>query len=89
MQGHDLSVLFGGEEPGERKHFTLSYHDHVWARDESHALIARNGGSEPKLYDLTSDPGMKEDLTEEHPEVVKAMFEGYVMEDAGGPLPKH
>ncbi|MDQ5812048.1 MAG: sulfatase-like hydrolase/transferase [Actinomycetota bacterium] len=89
MEGHDLSALFDSEEPGERKHFTLGYHDHVWARDERYALIARNDGSETKLYDLTSDPGMNEDLAEEHPEVVKRMFEGYVLEDAGGPLPKY
>jgi arylsulfatase A-like enzyme len=89
MEGHDLSVLFKGEEPAERQHFTLGYHDYVWARDESYALIARNDGSETRLYDLTSDPGMNENLAEGHPEVTKSMFEGYVLEDADGPLPTY
>jgi arylsulfatase A-like enzyme len=89
MEGHDLSVLFKGEEPAERQHFTLGYHDYVWARDESYALIARNDGSETSLYDLTSDPAMNENLAEGHPEMTKSMFEGYVLEDAGGSLPTY
>jgi arylsulfatase A-like enzyme len=89
LEGHDLSILFDGEVPDERKHFTLGYHDYVFARDERYAMIARNDGSETRLYDLTSDPGMDDDLAQERPEVTKSMFEGYVLEDASGPLPKY
>jgi arylsulfatase A-like enzyme len=89
MDGQDLSVLLDGDEPEERKHFTLGYHDHVWTRDESYAMFAKNDGTDAKLYDLGADPAMNQDLAGANPEVVKQMFEGYILKDAGGPLPEY
>ncbi len=89
MDGQDLSVQFGGDEPEERNHFTLGYHDHVWTRDESYALISRNDGTEPLLYDLRTDPNMETNVAGSNPDVVRQMFEGYVLKDAGGPLPSY
>jgi arylsulfatase A-like enzyme len=90
MEGQDLTVLLeGGEPEQERSHFSSSYHDRVWSRDDRYALMARNDGSEAKLFDLQSDPEMKRDVASANPEVVRRMFEGYVVEDAGGPLPRY
>jgi arylsulfatase A-like enzyme len=87
MQGRDLSVLFDGNEPDGRPYLTAGYHDHAFARDRRHAMFARNDGAEAHLFDLKEDPMMDKDIAEANPEVIKRMWNGYVMKDAGRPLP--
>ena len=87
MEGQDLSVLLEGKEPEPRNHFTLGYSEFAWARDESYAMFARNDGADAKLYDLTTDPGMNQNLAGDSPDIVERMREGYVLKDAGGWLP--
>jgi arylsulfatase A-like enzyme len=89
MDGQNLSLLLDGEEPGARRHFTLGFHDHVWARDERYVMFGRHDGSGAKLYDVLEDPGMRRDVAGEHTDVVKRMFGTYVLKDAGGPLPTY
>jgi arylsulfatase A-like enzyme len=87
MEGQDLTVLLDGGEPEQkREYFTAGYHDHVWARDEHYAMFARSDGSEAKLFDLREDPNMKRDIAGSNPDVVRRMYGGYVVKDAGGPL---
>ena len=88
MQGQDLTVLLNGGDPKQaREYFTAGYHDHSWARDKDHAMFARNDGAETKLFDLSEDPEMNKDLSGSQPEVVKKMWNDYVLKDGGGPLP--
>jgi arylsulfatase A-like enzyme len=87
MQGQDLSVLFDGNEPDSRPYLTAGYHDHAFARDRRHAMFARNDGAEAHLFDLEKDPMMDKDIAEANPEVVKRMWNDYVVRDADGPLP--
>ena len=89
MDGQDLSVLFEGKTPRPRDHFTLGYGAHVWCRDDRYAMFGRDDGTEARLYDLTADPGLNEDVAGDHPDIVRRMFEGYVLKDAGGPLPEY
>ena len=89
LNGRDLSAIFGGGEPEARDHFTLGYHDHTWARDEDHAMFAKNDRSGARLYDLREDPGMDRDIAASNPEVVERMWDEYVLADAGGPLPRY
>jgi arylsulfatase A-like enzyme len=89
MEGQDLSVLFDDGEPEPREHFTLGYDEYVWTRDDRYAMVSRNDGAGAKLYDLTTDPGMNRDVAGEHPDVVRRMFDEYVLKDAGGPLPRY
>ena len=90
MGGTDLSALFDGGEPEQqRPHMTAGYHDHVWTRDERYATFARYDGSEAKLFDLKSDPEMNKNIAGNNPDLVKRMFQGYVLKDAGGPLPSY
>jgi arylsulfatase A-like enzyme len=89
MEGQDLSVLLEGRGPEQRPHFTLGYSEFVWARDEGFAMFGRNNGEEAKLYDLLADPKMDSDVAAKHPDVVRRMFEDYVIGDAGGPLPTY
>ena len=89
LDGQDLSVVFDGGEPEARPHFSLGYHDHVFTRDEEYAMMSRNEGTEARLYDLGEDPGMYRDISGDLPDVVRRMFHDYVLEDAGGPLPRY
>jgi arylsulfatase A-like enzyme len=87
MDGQDLSPLLEGSEPGPRPHFTLGYNQHVWARDEKYAMFCVNNRSQAHLYDLRSDPDMDENIAGGNRDIVKRMFDDYILEDAGGPLP--
>ncbi|HET7269667.1 MAG TPA: sulfatase [Rubrobacter sp.] len=89
LDGQDLTVMLDGEEPEARPHFTLGYDDHVFTRDEDYAMISRNDGTEAKLYDLREDPGMHKDIAGGRSDVTRRMFDDYVLEDAGGPLPRY
>jgi hypothetical protein len=89
MEGQDLSPLLDGKALEPRPHFTLGYHDHVWARDERHVMFARNDGAQARLYDAQADPQQRTDLAGAEPETVERMFEEYVLKDAGGPLPNY
>jgi arylsulfatase A-like enzyme len=87
MGGEDFTVLLDGGNMEGRPYITAGYHDHAWARDEDHAMFARNNGSEAKLFDLSEDPNMDNDIAASKPDVVKRMWNDYVLRDAGGPLP--
>lgn len=89
MEGQDFSVLFYGGQPESRPHFTLAYHDHVWARDESYVMFGPSDRSWAKLYKVQTDPGQTRDLAGDAPETVERMFEEYVLKDAGGWLPNY
>ena len=89
LDGQDLSVLIGGGEPEARPHFSIGYNDHVWARDDRYVMFSTNQGGDAKLYDAQEDPTMHNDLAGSQPDIVKRMFEGYVLRDAGGPLPTY
>ena len=89
MTGQNLTTLFEGGEPEARPHFTLGYHDHVWTRDERYAMFCADDGSDAKLFDVQEDPKMNKDIAPGNQEIVKRMYDGYVLRDAGGPLPTY
>jgi arylsulfatase A-like enzyme len=89
LDGQDLTVLLEDEEPAARPHFTLGYHDHVFTRDERYAMMGHNDGTEARLYDLSADPGMHKDIAGGNQDVVKRMFDDYILGDVGGPLPTY
>jgi arylsulfatase A-like enzyme len=88
MDGEDLNVLLEGSVPSQRTHFTLGYNEYVWARDERYVMFSVNDRSDPRLYDLRSDPDMDKNVAGDNPDIVKRMFDDYILEDAGGPLPR-
>src|SRR5919107_606872 len=88
MDGQDLSPLLEGSEPGPRPHFTLGYNQYVWARDEQYAMFCINNRSQARLYDLRSDPDMDKNIAGSNRDIVRRMFDDYIFEDAGGPLPR-
>ncbi|MEF2073297.1 sulfatase [Consotaella aegiceratis] len=89
LQGADLSPHLDGKEGTPRPHFTSGLNDYVWASDKQYTLIARNDGSEAKLYDIVADPDQTKDLADERPQDVRRLFD-LVVQDAGGePLPSY
>ena len=76
-------------EPEARDHFTLGYHDHVRALDDDYAMFAKNDGSNVLLYDLGTDPEMNTDIAGSNQDVIDRMWNDYVLQDAGGPLPDY
>jgi arylsulfatase A-like enzyme len=88
MDGQYLTLLLEGVEPAPRPHFTLGYNEYVWARDDRYAMFGKGDRSDLKLYDLRSDPGMDDDIAADNPDVVKHMFDDYILKDAGGSLPR-
>lgn len=89
MNGQDLSVLFEDGTPDDaRPYFTLGYKGHSWARDDRYVMFSKNDGGGAKLFDISSDPDMKEDIAGANPDVVKRMFDDYILRDAGGSLPQ-
>jgi arylsulfatase A-like enzyme len=89
MDGQNLLVLLDGGEPEPREHFTLGYDEYVWTRDDRYAMVSRNDGAEARLYDLATDPQMNRDIAASNGDVVERMWNDYVLEDAGGPLPRY
>jgi arylsulfatase A-like enzyme len=87
MGGQDLSGVAVGSEPEERSHFTAGYHSYTWTRDERYVMFSHNDRSGANLYDLESDPEMNTNIASQNPDIVKRMFDGYILRDAGGPLP--
>jgi len=87
MNGEDLSVLFDGRDPPERRWFTSCYDDHVLAGDTDWFLLADSEGRRKRLYDRRRDPRELSDVAAEHPEIVDKLWR--VLEDeAGGTLPQ-
>lgn len=83
MEGQDLSSLINGDAPEqERRHFTVGYDRHVLSRDDRYALISRDDGAEPRLFDLQNDPDHERDIAKDNPDIVRRMFEEYVIADA-------
>jgi len=89
MEGHNLLGIVDGEQPKPRPHFTLGFHDHAWCRDEDYAMFCRHDGTEAKLFDLRTDPQMNQDIAAQRTDIARRMFQEYVIEDAGGPLPSY
>jgi arylsulfatase A-like enzyme len=88
--GQDLGRILEGKSPeAKRPYVTLGYGNYSWAEDDDWALSVRNDGEEPRLYDLKKDPGMNRNVATGNRDVVARMWEGYVLEDAGGPPPMY
>ncbi len=88
MNGQDLGAILDGKRPERaRPYVTLGYDNYSWAEDDDWALSVRNDGEEARLYDLAEDPKMNENVASSNRGVVKRMWEGYVLKDAGGEPP--
>lgn len=84
MDGNSLLPILEGKTPElPREHFTSGLNNYVWVSDKRYAMIAKNDGTDAKLYDIQEDPSQTRDIAQENPDVVKRLFD-LVLEDAGG-----
>ena len=83
LDGRDLMPIIEGKTDSLRDHATCAYAMNVWCRDDEYALICRNTGEEPQLYDLKNDPLQMENVAWDQPRIVKRMYD-LMLEDAGG-----
>lgn len=90
MDGNSLLPLLDGNVPDQpREHFTSGLNDYLWVSDKRYAMIARNDGSEAKLYDMASDPDQENDIADGSPEVVRRLFDLVLTDNQGEPLPTY
>jgi arylsulfatase A-like enzyme len=88
MNGADLSPVFDGKAPGERRGYrTSAYNTHVSAGDDRWLLIAGNRREELRLYDRKADPGETRNVARQHPRQVRRLW-NLILRDAGGRLPR-
>jgi arylsulfatase A-like enzyme len=87
MNGEDLSVLFDGREPAERRYFTSCYANYLLAGDGRYVLIAESEGQERRLYDSREDPGETRDVSGQNQEKVDELWQALI-DEAGGSLPQ-
>jgi arylsulfatase A-like enzyme len=88
MNGEDLSVLFDGREPPERRYFTSCYANYLLAGDGRYLFINDSEGNEPpELYDSQEDPSQTRNVAGQNPEKVAELRQALI-DDAGGTLPQ-
>ena len=88
MNGEDLSVLFDGREPPERRYFTSCYANYLLAGDGRYIFINDSEGNDPpELYDSQEDPSQTRNVADQNPEKVAELRQALV-DDAGGTLPQ-
>jgi arylsulfatase A-like enzyme len=87
MNGEDLSVLFDGREPPERRYFTSCYANHLLAGDGRWVLISDSEETEQQLYDSREDPEQTRNVAAQNPDKVDELWQALV-DDAGGTLPQ-
>ena len=86
MTGADLSSVFGGRPPPQRRYAYGGYDNSFYIRTHRWALLGSNLGSGFQLYDLRRDPGETRNVAGAYPTKVRELY-GIVLKRAGGRLP--
>jgi arylsulfatase A-like enzyme len=86
MNGEDLTVLFDGRAPPERRYYTSCYQETWIAGDHDWVMIANTEGSRRELYDLRVDPGNENDVAAVNQQITDRLWQALV-EEGGGTLP--
>jgi arylsulfatase A-like enzyme len=87
MNGEDLSVLFEGREPPERRYFTSCYANHLLAGDGRWVFITDSEENERQLYDSREDPDQESNVADQNADKVEELRQALI-DDAGGTLPQ-
>jgi arylsulfatase A-like enzyme len=87
MDGEDLTVLFDGDAPPERRWYTSCYQETWICGDREWLLISDTNGDRRELYDLTTDPGANVDVAATNQPVVEQLWQ-VLIDEAGGTLPQ-
>jgi hypothetical protein len=87
MNGEDLSVLFEGRDPPERRYFTSCYANYLLAGNGRWVLISDSEETEQQLYDSQEDPQQTRNVADQNRDKVDELWQALV-DDAGGTLPQ-
>lgn len=87
MNGEDLSVLFDGGQPPERRYYTSCYQETWICGDREWLMISNTNGDERELYDLTVDPGATNDVAATNEAKLDELWQ-VLVDEAGGTLPQ-
>jgi arylsulfatase A-like enzyme len=85
MNGEDLTVLFDGRAPPERRYYTSCYQETWIAGDHDWVMIANTEGSRRELYDLRVDPGNENDVAAVNQQITDRLWQALVEEGGGCP----
>jgi hypothetical protein len=82
MNGTDLSRLFDGKQPAQKRSYrTAAYAYTVVARDANWLLISDNQGHDKRLYSLAHEK-RNVNVAHRYPRHVRRLW-GYIKKDAG------
>ena len=86
-EGLDFWPLVTGEKTSIRDYITCIFKDFILVRTAEHAMtVSTDGGAFVLLYDIQKDPDMKTDISDDHPEIVKRLWQ-LALDDAHGEIP--
>ncbi len=86
MEGKDIWPLALGRTNEAYHHITCGWGPFVMVRDRRYWYNAYIWGELPLLYDLESDPKLKNNIAGEHPEICEKLKQ-LAIADAGGQIP--
>ena len=86
MTGVDLSSVFRGRRPPERRYAYGGYENSFYIRTDRWVLLGTNQPANFQLYDLRHDPGETRNVAGAYPGKVGELY-GIVQKRAGGGLP--
>ena len=89
MNGVDLSPVFRGREPRERRAYrTSAYSTYLSASDGRWLLITDRERRDVRLYDTRRDRHERRNIARRYPKQVRRLW-SMILRDAGGRLPRH
>ncbi len=89
MDGFSLRPLVEGRSGVEgRSYATSMFLDHAWARNDRYWYIARTDGSEPQLYDMSTESPFAQDIADSETSAVGQMRQ-FALDAAGGSFPTY
>jgi len=87
MDGKDIWSLALGKGKEIYDHVTCGWGPFVMVRDKRWWYNAYLWGESPLLYDLESDPKLKKNIAQAHPDICQRMKD-LAVADAGGKVPE-
>ncbi len=86
LDGRNLLAMIDGDDSG-RDFVTSGFGDFIRYQDREHYFVSRNDREEQRLFSITDDPGLENDIAAANPDLCRDLFDR-VVEDAGGTLPQ-
>ena len=87
VDGEDVWPLVMDQGGLKREYVTCGYNKYGWVRDHEYVYTSEADGSNPRLFNIQSDPDHQKDVASNHPETLKKMYRR-VINDAGGKPPE-